>query len=110
MFGREPQLPVDGKFGIQGLNPQFQVLSKYSSNLQKRLQSAFKAAREAQDKASAWYAQYYDTKARAAVLGVGDLVLVIFDNPYIYIGVKYLFIESKYLFIKSQKNMKGYNI
>ena len=57
MFGREPQLPVDGMFGLRGLNPQFQVLSKYSSNLQKRLQAAFKAARIAQDKASARYAQ-----------------------------------------------------
>jgi len=42
MFGREPQLPVDGMFGLDGLNPQFQSLSKYSTDLKKRLQSELK--------------------------------------------------------------------
>jgi len=70
MFGREPQLPVDG------LNPQFQSLSKYSTDFKKRLQGALKTARQVQDRVSARYAEYYDSKAQAAVLEVGDLVLV----------------------------------
>ena len=96
MFGREPQLPVDG------LNPQFQSLSKYSTDFKKRLQGALKTARQVQDRVSARYAEYYDSKAQAAVLEVGDLVLVknvgligekenkladkYFDNPYLIVA------------------------
>lgn len=75
LFGRNPRLPVDVIFGL--IDPEEnRSYSNYVQHLKERLNDSFKlastAARQAQNKQK----KYYDLRARAAVLDVGDRVLV----------------------------------
>lgn len=75
MFGRKPRLPIDLVFGTH-VEPEKQPHTDYIQDLQKRLKNSYdlvqKAAEEARDKQK----KYYDEKARASDLGIGDKVLV----------------------------------
>ena len=98
MFGREPTLPIDLVFGLDK-DERSRSLSKYISNLQKRLEEAYRTANTASDHSQLRQQYYYDQKAKGVGLKVGDRVLVKVvafdgkhkiadrweDNPYIII-------------------------
>ena len=98
MFGREPTLPIDLVFGLDK-DERSRSLSKYISNLQKRLEEAYRTANTVSDRSQLRQQYYYDQKAKGVGLKVGDRVLVKVvafdgkhkiadrweDNPYIII-------------------------
>ena len=75
MFGRDPNLPVDLKFGLSEDQPA-QSLTKYVDNLRSRLKESFDLATANADKARRKQKAYYDLKSRPADLLVDDRVLV----------------------------------
>jgi len=76
MFGRHPRLPVDLAFGLDIEPSKPKSILKYTKSLQDRLQQAYELASEKASQAQARQKKHYDQKARAAVLGIGDRVLV----------------------------------
>ena len=77
MFGRQPRLPIDVKFGLfRNLSTSTFSKSKYVDRLKKRLDFAFKKAQLAQEKESKRQKQRYDRKAKHILLQEKDLVLV----------------------------------
>ena len=76
MFGRQQRLPVDLAFGLDiELDPSSSVL-KYTESLRARLKHAYELATKSASKSQSQQKTYYDQKARASVLGIGDRVLV----------------------------------
>jgi transposase InsO family protein len=76
MFGRQPRLPIDLAFGLDLDQPESKSLCKYIRNLRERLQTAYDLAQKTTKDAQARQKGYYDRKARAATLDIGDRVLV----------------------------------
>ena len=77
MYGRQPRLPIDVKFGLfRNLSSSTFSKSKYVDRLKKRLDYAYSKADEIQSKESARQKQRYDRKAKHVQLDPGDLVLV----------------------------------
>ena len=75
MFGREPRLPIDLAMGLvtQG---EVQSYSDFVDSLRKRLQHSYELAKKRTEQAQERQRSTYDLRARAAVLDVGDRVLV----------------------------------
>ncbi|XP_048258582.1 uncharacterized protein LOC124117558 [Haliotis rufescens] len=76
MYGRHPRLPVDLAFGLEIDPSKAKSLSKFTKSLRDRLKQAYELAAEAADKSQTRQKTNYDAKARAAMLDVGDRVLV----------------------------------
>ena len=75
LYGREPRLPIDTLFektAIKGSND-YRV---YVDNWQKAMKSAYEIAALHSEKAARRNENYYNRKARSAILSVGDRVLV----------------------------------
>jgi hypothetical protein len=76
MFGRQPRLPIDIAFGI-GKNDEKEVCyDDFVSSLRDRMQYAYKLASTASQNSQTDNKRRYDLRARAAVLDVGDRVLL----------------------------------
>ena len=75
MFGREPRLPIDVEFGIESDDDQ-RSYTEYVKKMQERLEHAYKLASDHISKHQAQGKRFYDKKARAATVRVGDKVLV----------------------------------
>lgn len=75
MFGRHPRLPIDLILGVpvESNNTSHQ---KYTEDLKKRLEEAYKLATHEANKARDHQKKNYDLRARGAVLDIGDRVLV----------------------------------
>lgn len=76
MFGRNPRLPIDVVFGLVDSEEEEQSYGKYIQLLKEKLKYSFELASRSSRKAQNRQKQYYDQKAHAAVLAVGDRVLV----------------------------------
>ena len=76
LFGREPKLPIDVAFGIDKDVPNSQSYSEYVTDLQNRIKESFEVVNRNANKAREKQKAYYDLKARAAKLELGDRVLV----------------------------------
>ena len=76
MFGRHPRLPVDLAFGLDIEPSKPKSLLQYTKSLRDRLKQAYELASGQVKKSQTHQKSYYDEKARAAVLTVGDRVLV----------------------------------
>ena len=77
MFDREQTLPIDLVFGLDKDERSIRRnLSKNISNLQKRLEEAFRLANTASDHSQLRQQYFYDRKARGVGLKVWDRVLV----------------------------------
>ena len=76
LFGREPKLPIDAAFGINKDVPNSQSYSEYVTDLQNRIKESFEVVNRNANKAREKQKAYYDLKARAAKLELGDRVLV----------------------------------
>ena len=76
MFGRHPRLPIDILFGTDPHLPKSNSPVQYVRDLRERLQYAYKVAKDNIVKASDKNKARYDRNAHAAVLDVGDRVLV----------------------------------
>ena len=77
MFGRQPRLPVDVKFGLfRNLSSSTFSRSKYIDRLKKRLDFAYEKASQSQAKESQRQKVRYDKKAKHVLLEKDDLVLV----------------------------------
>ena len=76
MFGRTPYLPVDLKYGLTPSAGNATNYTEYVANLKERLEYAFKQAQSSIRQSGNKNKNYYDQRARAAVLGIGDRVLV----------------------------------
>ncbi len=75
MFGRKPRLAVDVVLGLG--NEEYETdRNKYVANLRERLEDAYRLASTGAVKAQERQRGNYNKKARAAVVEVGDLVLV----------------------------------
>ena len=75
MFGRDPNLPVDLKFGLSDDHPS-EPLTKYVDNLRQRMKESFDLATSNADRARKKQKGYYDLKSRPADLEIDDRVLV----------------------------------
>ena len=76
MFGRHPNLPIDVAMGITRSSSGSTQPHHYVAELRSRLLRAYMSARKASDAAKIRHKQLRDPRSRAAVLGVGDRVLV----------------------------------
>jgi len=76
MYGRHPRLPVDLAFGLEIEPSKVKSISEYTKSLRQRLRQAYDLASETVKKSQARQKGTYDLKARAAMLEVGDRVLV----------------------------------
>ena len=76
LFGREPKLPIDVAFGLDKEVPNSQSYSEYVTDLQNRIKESFEVVNRNANKAREKQKAYYDLKARAAKLELGDRVLV----------------------------------
>ena len=76
LFGREPRLPVDIAFGIDPNNNSNVSYTDYIKDLQGKISEAFDIVHKNADKARRKQKKYYDLKARAAKLTIGDRVLI----------------------------------
>ncbi|MCG8035390.1 MAG: DDE-type integrase/transposase/recombinase [Candidatus Thiodiazotropha taylori] len=76
LFGREPKLPIDIAFGLNKGDSDYTSYSDYVTDLQKRLKETFEVVNKEADRAREKQKTYYDLKARAAKLEIGDRVLV----------------------------------
>ncbi|XP_071118592.1 uncharacterized protein [Haliotis cracherodii] len=76
MYGRHPRLPVDVAFGLDMEPSKSKSINKYTKELRERLSQAYNIASSAATKSRSKQKKYYDLKARAAVLALGDRVLV----------------------------------
>ena len=75
MFGRDPHLPVDLKFGLTE-DQEAEPLTQYVDKLRTRLKESFELATKNADKAREKQKAQYDLKARSADLQLKDRVLV----------------------------------
>ena len=75
-FGREPKLPLDVTFGLDNNAKNDVSYTEYISNLQSKMKEAFDIVNKNANKSRDKQKSYYDLKARAAQLIVGDRVLV----------------------------------
>lgn len=75
MFGRDPHLPVDLKYGLVQTGPA-KTLTKYVDDLRTKMKESFALASRAADAARAKQKKGYDTRSRGANVQVGDRVLV----------------------------------
>ena len=75
MFGRDPNLPVDLKFGLAEDHPAGS-LTQYVDKLRNRLKDSFELATQHADRARRKQKGYYDLKTRPADLQKNDRVLV----------------------------------
>ena len=76
LFGREPRLPVDIAFGLSPNNNSDISYTDYITNLQSKISEAFGIVHKNADKARNKQKKYFDLKARAAKLAIGDRVLI----------------------------------
>ena len=76
MFGRHPRLPVDLAFGLDIEPSKPKSTLQYTKSLWDRLKQAYELALGQVRKSQTHQKSYYDKKARAAVVSVGDRVLV----------------------------------
>ena len=76
MFGREPKLPVDVIFGLSQQYDEDKCTTQYISHMKRRLREAYKQAQRAMESSQMRQKSNYDVRARAAILNVGDRVLV----------------------------------
>ena len=77
MFGREPLLPVDLTYGLNGADPGGgETYSSYVQSLKEKLDYAFASAMENQGQSTERNKERYDLKAKASVPQNGDKVLV----------------------------------
>ena len=77
MFGRQPRLPLDVRFGLfRNLSSSTFSKSKYIDRLKKRLDFAYEKANQSQIKESQRQKTRYDKKTKNIFLEKGDLVLV----------------------------------
>ena len=76
MFGRHPRLPVDLAFGLETEPNNTRSLLQYTKSIQERLRQAYDLATLSATKSRTRQKQQYDRRARAAVLDIGDRVLV----------------------------------
>ena len=76
MFGRHPRLPVDVIFGVDPDKRRINNPVKYVDELRARLKYAYELAQGSVEKSRAKNKRYYDNRARASDLEVGDRVLV----------------------------------
>ena len=76
MFGREPNLPIDIKFGVRTPDLVATSTKNYVEKLQRRLALTYKKAQKVNHKESKRNKRIYDRKVRCTKLEVGDKVLV----------------------------------
>ncbi|XP_067657735.1 uncharacterized protein [Haliotis asinina] len=76
MFGRHPRLPVDLAFGLDIEPSKSMSRLDYTRSLRERLKHAYDVASASAKKAQSKQKTYYDHTARAAILEIGDRVLV----------------------------------
>ncbi|XP_046559933.1 uncharacterized protein LOC124268954 [Haliotis rubra] len=76
MFGRHPRLPIDLAFGLDIEPGNTGSMLKYTESLKKRLQQAYELATEKAKTSQKKQKVNYDQRARAAILDIGDRVLV----------------------------------
>ena len=76
MFGRHPRLPIDVIFGVDPDARRIRHPVQYVNDLKARLKHAFELAQGSVEKSRARNKAYYDRKAHATTLEVGDRVLV----------------------------------
>merc|ERR1711888_554176 len=75
MFGREPRLPIDIRFGLAS-QPGGKSHGQYAMNLQERLRRAHELASAMMEKTAQANKSRYDKKVRENALEEGDKVLV----------------------------------
>lgn len=75
MFGREPRLPIDLVMGLV-IDGEAQSYTDFVDSLRKRLADSYELAKTTADGSRVRQKLTYDVRARAAVLDVGDRVLV----------------------------------
>lgn len=75
MFGRQPRLPIDQKFGLTGEHDSMSY-RQYVSDLQERLGYAYRLVQDNISKSQKASKAHYDQRARGNTLKVGDRVLV----------------------------------
>lgn len=75
MFGRHPRLPIDLILGVPE-DGERKPYHRYVFELRKRLEESYKLAAQEAEKAQMQQKKNFDLRARAAVLEVGDRVLV----------------------------------
>ena len=76
MFGREPNLPIDIKFGVRTPDLTATSTQSYVEKLEKRLAWAFKKAQQVNDQEKKRNKRNCDKKIRYSKLEIGDRVLV----------------------------------
>ncbi|XP_067664261.1 uncharacterized protein [Haliotis asinina] len=76
MFGRHPRLPIDLAFGLDMESVISTSMLKYTKTLQGKLRNAYEIAARKASESQSQQKSFYDLRARAAVLDVGDRVLV----------------------------------
>ena len=76
MFGRHPNLPVDVVMGIQRSSDSVDSLPSFVSDLREKLSHSYEVARKMSDISKGRHKQLKDRRCNAAVLTVGDRVLV----------------------------------
>ena len=76
MFGCQPRLPIDILFGTDPDAPRSNDPVEYVRVMKERLRYAYKVAQDNIVKAGAKNKTRYDNSAQAAVLDIGDRVLV----------------------------------
>ena len=75
MFGREPRLPIDVKFGLSTQQDGADH-TQYAADLKERLRRAHELASAAMEKTAQKYKSRYDSKVRENTIQEGDRVLV----------------------------------
>lgn len=76
MFGRQPRLPIDLCFGISPAGHDSKTHSQYVTDLKEKLKYAYKLATESAEKRQLLNKKRWDSKVTAAIIDVGDRVLV----------------------------------
>ena len=80
LFGRRPRIPVDYLFPTLRDSPHQTKMEVSVVAMQKRLKEAFTVARHLTSEEVARQCRYYDCKARAVALQLGDVVMVCTDG------------------------------
>ena len=76
MFGQDPILPIDLEYGITKPYLREKDNGSYARKLIKRLNWAYKLAKETNEKETKRHKQYYDKRVRCMKLEINDIVLV----------------------------------
>ena len=76
LFGRKPRLPIDVKFDKAFANNYSKSTKEYLEELQERIVLSQEIASKHTQKAQERQKSYYDRKAKAVTLEIGDRVLV----------------------------------